>query len=67
VALHLVWGGGARNVRDVFIAGRHVVRDGRCITVDTSAVWAEAKDRQSSLLRQAGLSLPHRWPEIDAT
>lgn len=66
VALHLVWGGGARGVRDVFIAGQHVVSNGRCITVDTDAAWAEAQDRQASLLRQAGLSIPHRWPEIDS-
>lgn len=63
VALHLVWGGGARSVRDVFVAGKQVVRDGRCITVDVDALWAEAQDAQASLLRRAGLVIPHRWPQ----
>ena len=51
---------------DVFIAGRDVVRDGRCVTVDTDALWAAAADQQCSLLERAGITVPHRWPEVDA-
>jgi 5-methylthioadenosine/S-adenosylhomocysteine deaminase len=66
VGLQLVWGSDGRSVRDVFIAGRDVVRDGRCVTVDTDAVWDEAANRQQSLLDRAGITVPHRWPQCHA-
>ena len=61
-----MWGTDGRSVRDVFVAGREVVRDGRCITVDTEALWREADAMQQSLLDRAGIVVPHRWPQIDA-
>ncbi len=66
VGLQLVWGTDGRSVRDVFVAGRPVVRDGRCITIDTEALWREAEAAQHSLLQRAGITVPHRWPQIDA-
>jgi 5-methylthioadenosine/S-adenosylhomocysteine deaminase len=66
IGLQLVWGTDGRSVRDVFIAGRNVVRDGRCVTVDTDALWRESEAMQQSLLQRAGIVVPHRWPEIDA-
>jgi 5-methylthioadenosine/S-adenosylhomocysteine deaminase len=66
VGLQLVWGTDGRTVRDVFIAGRPVIRDGRCITVDAAALRNEARDRQRSLLDRAGITIPHVWPEVDA-
>lgn len=66
VGLQLVWGTDGRSVRDVFIAGKDVVRDGVCVTVDTDALWEAAQDQQQSLLDRAGITVPHRWPEIDA-
>ena len=50
IGLQLVWGTDGRSVRDVFVAGREVVRDGRCITVDTEALWRESDAMQQSLL-----------------
>jgi len=66
VAMQLVWGTDGRSVRDVFIAGRQVVRDGRCTAVDVGALRAEAQARQRSLLDRAGLTVPHVWPHVDA-
>jgi 5-methylthioadenosine/S-adenosylhomocysteine deaminase len=66
VGLQLVWGTDGRTVRDVFIAGRPVIRDGRCITVDAAALRNEARDRQRSLLDRAGITIPHVWPQVDA-
>jgi len=66
VAMQLVWGTDGRSVRDVFIAGRQVVRDGRCTTVDVGALRAEAQARQRSLLDRASLTVPHVWPHVDA-
>lgn len=66
VGLQLVWGTDGRSVRDVFVAGRPVVRDGRCVTVDTGALWHEAGAVQQALLDRAGIAVPHRWPQIDA-
>ena len=62
--LQLVWGSDGRTVRDVVVAGRPVVRDGACVTVDMAALHAEAAEAQSSLLARAGLEIPHRWPHI---
>ena len=66
IGLQLVWGTDGRSVRDVFVAGRVVVRDGVCTNVDSEAVWREANRRQQSLLDRAGIVVPHRWPQIDA-
>jgi 5-methylthioadenosine/S-adenosylhomocysteine deaminase len=65
IGLQLVWGTDGRSVRDVFVAGREVVRDGRCVTVDTEALWRESEAMQQSLLDRAGIVVPHRWPQID--
>ena len=66
VGLQLVWGTDGRSVRDVVIAGKPVVRNGRCVTVDADAVWQEAAGAQRELLGRAGIKVPHRWPEIDS-
>ena len=48
--LQLMWASDGRSVNDVVIAGREVVRDGRCITVDLEAVRLEAAERRDHLL-----------------
>lgn len=67
VGLQLVWGTDGRSVRDVFVAGRQVVRDGRVTTLDVAALWDDAQQRQTALLRRTGITVPHRWPQIDAS
>ena len=64
--LQLVWGTDGRSVRDVVVAGRPVVRQGACVSVDVAALRAEAEAAQRSLLARAGLDIPHRWPHIDS-
>ncbi len=49
-ALELVWATDGRSVSDVVVAGRQVVRDGRCITVDIDALRAEARGRRDFFL-----------------
>ena len=66
VGLQLVWGTDGRSVRDVFVAGRPVIRDGRCVTVDAAALKRAAQEQQRSLLDRAGITIPHVWPQIDA-
>jgi len=66
VAMQLVWGTDGRSVRDVFVAGRTVIRDGRCVTVDVGELRLEAQARQRSLLDRAGITVPHVWPHVDA-
>jgi 5-methylthioadenosine/S-adenosylhomocysteine deaminase len=67
VAMQLVWGADGRSVRDVFVAGRHVIDGGRCTTIDTASLWSVAAERQQSLLERAGIVVPHIWPHIDAS
>ena len=66
VALQLVWGSDGRDARDVFIGGRPVVRDRRCITVDLDDLRGAAAAAQHDLLRRAGIELPHTWPQVPA-
>jgi 5-methylthioadenosine/S-adenosylhomocysteine deaminase len=48
--LQLMWASDGRSVSDVLIAGREVVRDGRCVTVDLDALRDEAARRRDHLL-----------------
>ena len=64
VALQLVWGSDGRCVRDVFIGGRPVVRNGHCTNVDVDELRVTAAAAQRDLLRRAGIEVPHTWPRI---
>lgn len=66
VGLQLVWGTDGRSVRDVFVAGNAVIRDGTCVTVDAPEVRRSAQAQQTSLLGRAGITIPHVWPHVDA-
>ena len=55
-ATRLVFGGGSRGVRDVFIDGTAVVRDGAVLTLDAAEVRAKGAEAQALLLRRASLS-----------
>jgi 5-methylthioadenosine/S-adenosylhomocysteine deaminase len=66
VGLQLVWGTDGRSVRDVYVAGVQALRNGETTRVDQVAVYAAAADAQTSLLQRAGITVPHRWPYIDA-
>jgi 5-methylthioadenosine/S-adenosylhomocysteine deaminase len=46
---HLVWSGGGRYVRDVWVGGRPVVRDGASTTVDTGALRTGVASRAARL------------------
>ncbi len=46
----LVWASDGRSVQHVVVAGRVVVRDGRCVTVDLDSLRDEAQRRQRRLL-----------------
>jgi 5-methylthioadenosine/S-adenosylhomocysteine deaminase len=48
--LQLMWASDGRSVSDVLIAGREVVRDGRCVTVDLDALRDEAARRRDHFL-----------------
>ena len=64
VALQLVWSTDGRSVRDVYVGGRRVVRDGRCTLVDEDDLQREAAPAAEALRRRAGIEVPHRWPHI---
>src|SRR3954451_18279258 len=49
VLAHLVWSGAGRHVRDVWVGGRQVVRDGASTTVDTEALRLEVATRAARL------------------
>src|SRR4051794_106140 len=49
VLTHLVWSGASRLVRDTWVAGRQVVRDGVCTAVDAEALRADIAARAARL------------------
>ncbi len=53
---HLVWSAASRLVTDVWVGGRQVVADGRCVTVDRVRVAEEVRRRAGRLA--AGAALP---------
>ena len=66
VGLQLVWGTDGRSVRDVYVAGRRVVADGRPTAIDPRELDEMASHRQKKLLERAGIDVPHPWPYVDA-
>jgi 5-methylthioadenosine/S-adenosylhomocysteine deaminase len=48
--LELIWASDGRSVRDVVVAGRVVVRDKRCVTVNVDGLRLEARRRRDHLL-----------------
>ncbi len=67
LAHQLVWSSDGHGVRDVIVAGRVVVRDGVCASVDEAALRAEAVDVRADLLRRAGVEIPSSWPLIPSS
>lgn len=67
VGLQLVWGTDGRSVRDVWVAGRQVIKSGTSTLVDEAALEEAAAEAQAKLLKRAGIEVPHKWPHIDAT
>ena len=49
VLAHLVWSGDGRHVRDVWVGGRQVVRDGASTAVDTEALRHDVSARAARL------------------
>lgn len=66
VALQLVWGTDGRSVRDVWVAGRHVIADGAPTSIARDELASMAEHHQARLLERAGLAIPHTWPHHDA-
>lgn len=50
---HLVWSVGSRHVRDTWVAGRQLVRDGVSTTVDEAALRADVQTRAMRLAAEA--------------
>ncbi|KQS66619.1 amidohydrolase family protein [Modestobacter sp. Leaf380] len=50
---HLVWSVGSRHVRDTWVAGRQVVRDGVSTTVDERELRAQVQERAMRLAAEA--------------
>jgi len=60
--LQLIWASDGRAVCDVIASGRHVVRDGRCTTVDLAELTTLAAQHHRRLVLDAALPVRARWP-----
>jgi cytosine/adenosine deaminase-related metal-dependent hydrolase len=55
----LVWSASPTSIRETWVDGRRVYRDGRVTTVgDEAALAAEARERAAAIVRRAGLDRP---------
>jgi hypothetical protein len=55
----LVWSASPASIRETWVDGRRVYRDGRVTTVvDEAALAAEARARAAAIVRRAGLDRP---------
>lgn len=59
--LQLIWGSDGRSVRDVYVAGRQVVRGGAVVSVDTASLREQAAASGEALRRRAGIASTARW------
>jgi 5-methylthioadenosine/S-adenosylhomocysteine deaminase len=66
VGLQLVWGTDGRSVRDVWVAGRHVLSEGRPTRVDTDDLARRAERHHIDLVKRAGVQLTSPWPHHEA-
>lgn len=62
--LTLVWAGGGEAVRDVVVAGRSIVADGRCTTVDVESLAVRAAAAQQRLIAETGITPRSPWPIV---
>lgn len=53
IVAHTVWSASSRLVTDVWVAGRHVVEDGVCTTVDEAEARRQVQDRAVRLADEA--------------
>ena len=60
--LQLVWGSDGRSVRDVYVAGALVVRDGGVLGVDVEGLATDAALAGSAIRKRAGIEPVSRWP-----
>jgi 5-methylthioadenosine/S-adenosylhomocysteine deaminase len=60
--LQLVWGSDGRSVRDVFVAGKLVVDEGRVLGVDVADLAVSAASAGRALRERAGIESVVRWP-----
>jgi 5-methylthioadenosine/S-adenosylhomocysteine deaminase len=62
--LQLIWGSDGRSVREVFVAGEHVVADGQLQTVDVDALADDAVTAGTALRTRSGIGATARWPQL---
>jgi 5-methylthioadenosine/S-adenosylhomocysteine deaminase len=61
VILQLVWGSDGRSVREVYVAGRHVIADAESTQVATAELAEQAQAAGRALLARAGIETTPRW------
>jgi cytosine/adenosine deaminase-related metal-dependent hydrolase len=61
---HLVWSADGRGVHSVWVDGRRVVEDYRCVTIDEEALYAKAQAAAQSITGRSGLPTVSPWPMV---
>lgn len=58
----LVWSADGRGVHSVFVDGRRVVDNYRCVTIDEDALYADAQQAAEAVIARSGLPSLGPWP-----
>jgi cytosine/adenosine deaminase-related metal-dependent hydrolase len=61
---NLVYAATGADVTTVIIDGKIVVQDGQLVTMDETAIIAEARKRARALYERAGINIQPRWPVV---
>ncbi len=61
-ALQLIWGSDGRSVRDVYVAGKMVVRNGELTTIDVASLVDDAVAAGRALRARSSTPNSARWP-----
>jgi cytosine/adenosine deaminase-related metal-dependent hydrolase len=64
VANQLVWSADGRGVHSVWVDGRRVVDDYRCVTIDEDSIYEEVQAAGEALVARSGLPVKSRWPIV---
>ena len=64
VANQLVWSADGRGVHSVWVDGRRVVDNYRCITIDEDRFYDEVQRAGETIVARSGLPDKAKWPKI---
>jgi cytosine/adenosine deaminase-related metal-dependent hydrolase len=64
VANQLVWSADGRGVHSVWVDGKRVVDNYRCVTIDEDVIYHQVQAAGEAIVARSGLPVKTRWPIV---